>query len=178
MIQNEYFFAVNRPFSQMPHHFTQIYHSAPFCSRNVHTCAYFCYKMVRCGIYRFGALWDMRQTYCGIVNLVFWVNRDLQDLRRSLLIAGVIVCMCYCQTSSVVQIINADVDSSVDCGCVESVRSFIFCPNGQWCHNSVLLSIFCEPDLHIACALFQQCTKIVIYYISPEIQLSCNIHET
>ena len=29
----------------------QISHNAPFCNRNVHTCAHFCYKMVHCGIW-------------------------------------------------------------------------------------------------------------------------------
>ena len=32
-------------------------HNAPFCNRNVHMCAHFCYKMMHCGI--FDALWDL-----------------------------------------------------------------------------------------------------------------------
>ena len=27
-----------------------LFHNAPFCNRNVHMCAHFCYKMVLCGI--------------------------------------------------------------------------------------------------------------------------------
>ena len=34
-----------------------ISHNAPFCNRNVHICAYFCYKMVHCGIF----VWRMTQ---------------------------------------------------------------------------------------------------------------------
>ena len=43
----------------------QISHNAPFCSRNVHTCAHFCYKMVHCGTWQWciggcgsGELWN------------------------------------------------------------------------------------------------------------------------
>ena len=34
-----------------------ISHNAPFCNRNVHICAYFCYKVVHCGIF----VWRMTQ---------------------------------------------------------------------------------------------------------------------
>ena len=40
----------------------KISHNAPFCNRNVHTCAHFCYKNV--------ALWDMAQVHCGICEIV------------------------------------------------------------------------------------------------------------
>ena len=36
----------------------KISHNVPFCNRNVHTCAHFCYKMVHCGIC-VAALWDL-----------------------------------------------------------------------------------------------------------------------
>ena len=38
----------------------QISHNAPLCDRNVHTCAHFCYKVVRCGIrdWHIVGLWD------------------------------------------------------------------------------------------------------------------------
>ena len=32
----------------------RISHNAPFCNRNVHACAHFCYKMVHCGIWEWG----------------------------------------------------------------------------------------------------------------------------
>ena len=35
-------FVANRPISQIPQRLWQILHNAPFCNRNVHTCAYFC----------------------------------------------------------------------------------------------------------------------------------------
>ena len=44
----------NRPISQISQYIRQISHNAPFCNRNVHMCAHFCYKMVHCGI------WDWR----------------------------------------------------------------------------------------------------------------------
>ena len=37
--------------SQIPQGIRQISHSTPFCNKNVHTCAHFCYKMVHCGIW-------------------------------------------------------------------------------------------------------------------------------
>ena len=39
-------------------------HNAPFCNRNVHICAHFCYKMLHCGI------WD----WCivGFAQRVYW----------------------------------------------------------------------------------------------------------
>ena len=35
----------NKPISQIPRFTRQISRNAPFCNRNVHTCAHFCYKM-------------------------------------------------------------------------------------------------------------------------------------
>ena len=40
----------NRPISQIPQCTSSISHNAPFCNRNVHMCAHFCYKMGHCGI--------------------------------------------------------------------------------------------------------------------------------
>ena len=42
------------------HNAIQISHNAPFCNRNVHTCAHFCYKVMHC------ALWEMGLVHCGI----------------------------------------------------------------------------------------------------------------
>ena len=41
-------------------HQTNYPHIAPFCNRNVHTCAHFCYKIVQCGIWGWCilTLWD------------------------------------------------------------------------------------------------------------------------
>ena len=41
---------MNRPISQSSQCIRQTSHNAPFCYRNVHTCAHFCYKMLHCGI--------------------------------------------------------------------------------------------------------------------------------
>ena len=46
------------PISQIPQHIQHISHNAPFCYRNVHICAHFCYKLVHCGI------WDWRLVGC------------------------------------------------------------------------------------------------------------------
>ena len=55
----------NRPVAQIPQCTIPIPHNAPFCNRNVHICAHFCYKMVHCGIF----VWCIR-------GFVTWVQRD------------------------------------------------------------------------------------------------------
>ena len=57
-------FGPNRPISQMPQCIRQISHNAPFCNRNVHTCAHFCYKMLHCGIWHRCILGFVRWVYC------------------------------------------------------------------------------------------------------------------
>ena len=37
----------NRPVAQIPKYTSPISHNAPFCNRNVHMCAHFCYETVR-----------------------------------------------------------------------------------------------------------------------------------
>ena len=54
----------NRPISQIPQCISQISHNAPFCNRNVHTCAHFCYKMVHCGIWDWCIVGFVQQVYC------------------------------------------------------------------------------------------------------------------
>ena len=39
------------PNSRIPHCTSTISHNVPFCNRNVHICAHFCYKMVHCAIF-------------------------------------------------------------------------------------------------------------------------------
>ena len=46
------------PISQIKQCIRHMSHDAPFCNRNVHTCAHFCYKMVQYGILS-NALWDL-----------------------------------------------------------------------------------------------------------------------
>ena len=41
----------NTSISRIPQYIGQLPHNAPFCNRNVHTCAHNCYKMVPCGIW-------------------------------------------------------------------------------------------------------------------------------
>ena len=52
--------------SQVPQYIRGISHNAPFCNRNVHLCAHFCYRMVHCGIF----------IYCivGFVQQKYWHN--------------------------------------------------------------------------------------------------------
>ena len=40
----------NSPDAHIPQCIRQISHNAPFCNRNAHTCAHFCYKVVHCEI--------------------------------------------------------------------------------------------------------------------------------
>ena len=53
-----------KPIPQTLQCIRHIFHNTPFCNRNAHTCAHFCYKMVHCGI------WD----WCivGCVQQVYW----------------------------------------------------------------------------------------------------------
>ena len=53
----------NRPISQIPQCIRQISHNVPFCSRNVHTCAHFCYKMMHHGIWDWGIMGFVRGAY-------------------------------------------------------------------------------------------------------------------
>ena len=62
--------ALYRQISQIPQCIRQISHNAPFCNRNVHLCAHFCYKVVHYGI------WD----WC-IVGLCIW-SIMYQEVRR------------------------------------------------------------------------------------------------
>ena len=54
----------NRPTSQILQCTKRISHYAPFCNRNVHTCAHFCYKVVNCGIWDWCIVEFVRQVYC------------------------------------------------------------------------------------------------------------------
>ena len=56
----------NRVISQIPQCISQISHNAPFCNRNVHTGAHFCYKMVNCGIWDWCIVGFVQQVYCMI----------------------------------------------------------------------------------------------------------------
>ena len=53
---------INWPAAQVPKCTSHIYHNVPFCNRNVHMCAHFCYKAVyfriyvQCGICEMGIL--------------------------------------------------------------------------------------------------------------------------
>ena len=50
IISNNHCLSFNSPISQITQCIRQIFHNAPFCNRNVHPCAHFCYKGVHCGI--------------------------------------------------------------------------------------------------------------------------------
>ena len=47
----EYRHPINRSDAQIPQCTSFMSHNAPFCNRNVHTCAHFCYKTVHCGMW-------------------------------------------------------------------------------------------------------------------------------
>ena len=50
--------------SQIPQWTSPISHNAPFCNKNVHTCAHFCYKMVHCGTWDWCIAGFVRSVYC------------------------------------------------------------------------------------------------------------------
>ena len=49
--------------SQIPQRIIQLSHNAPFCNRNVHTCAHFCYKMMHCEIWGWRIVEFVQQGY-------------------------------------------------------------------------------------------------------------------
>ena len=55
--------SVSRPTVQIPQCIRQISHNVPFCNRNVHTCAHFCYKMVHCGIWDWCIMGFVKQIF-------------------------------------------------------------------------------------------------------------------
>ena len=63
-----------RPISQILQCIRQMSHNAPFCNRNVHTCAHFCYKVVHCGMYDWCIVGFVQQAYYLIVPIrrVWW----------------------------------------------------------------------------------------------------------
>ena len=78
----------NRPISQISQCIGQISHNTPFCNRNVHTCAHFCYKMVICGIWdwcivgfvRHPDCWDMIQNKTFSFPLLSTLSLDLYSV--------------------------------------------------------------------------------------------------
>ena len=46
-------------------------HNAPSCNRNVHTCSYFCYKMVHCGMWDWCILLFVQQGLLIIISATF-----------------------------------------------------------------------------------------------------------
>ena len=67
----------NRPVAQTPQYTSPTLHNAPFCNRNVHRCAHFCYKMVHCGIF------VMRCGVCeaGLFILLFSVHSIIGNIQ-------------------------------------------------------------------------------------------------
>ena len=63
---------VNRFISQIPECICVTSHNAPFCNRNVHICAHFCYEMVHCGIFVWCIVGFVRWVYSGAAYV--WVN--------------------------------------------------------------------------------------------------------
>ena len=65
--------------SQISQSIRQISHNAPFCDRNVHTCAHFCHKMVHCGIWG-GALRDLSNTSKYTVVISYRLNSKWNEM--------------------------------------------------------------------------------------------------
>ena len=57
-------FRVNCTDAQIPENTSPISQNAPFCNRNAHTCAHFCYKMVYSGILVWCIVGFVRWVYC------------------------------------------------------------------------------------------------------------------
>ena len=67
----------NSPISQIPQCIRQISHNVPLCERNVHTCIYFFYKMVHCGIWDWCIVGFFQQVFWHGSNTHVWGNIDL-----------------------------------------------------------------------------------------------------
>ena len=63
----------NEPISQIQQRIRQMSHNTPFCNRNVHTCAHFCYKMVHCGLWNWCIVGFVQQVYsAGTLSWLKW----------------------------------------------------------------------------------------------------------
>ena len=59
----------------VPQCIRQMSHTAPFCNRNVHTCAHFCYKIAQCGIWSWCIVGFVNEINCLPLILVHrWMN--------------------------------------------------------------------------------------------------------
>ena len=83
--------STNRPVSQIPQCIRPIAYNAPFCNRNVHACAHFCYKamhfgngLMHCGICEKGLLASANQIlHRALLMLVFGPSLKKTLVHRS-----------------------------------------------------------------------------------------------
>ena len=64
----------HRPVTKIPQCTSPISYNAPFCNRNVHKYAHFCYKMVHCGTF----VWCI----AGFVRWVYWMTPCSHDPKK------------------------------------------------------------------------------------------------
>ena len=70
-------FSCNRPLVQIPQCTSPVSYSAPFCNRNVHICAHFCYRLLHCGIFVWCIMGFVRWVYCAIHDEKLYLLRQL-----------------------------------------------------------------------------------------------------
>ena len=67
-----HYVTANRPISEIPQCIRQLSHNVPFCNRNMHTCAHFCYKMMHCGVFVLGTAGFLKWFYYDMILLTSW----------------------------------------------------------------------------------------------------------
>ena len=66
-----------RSIAQIPPCTCPIFHNAPFCNRNVHMCAHFCYKMMHCGEFVQCIMGFVSWVYLkGRTQCILWSHKD------------------------------------------------------------------------------------------------------
>ena len=78
----------------------QISHNASFCSRNVHTCAHFCYKMVHCGKWDWCIVGFALRVYC---NIVRWRHMTSLGHRLTIIALHMLFCVSIAALLSVME---------------------------------------------------------------------------
>ena len=86
-----------RPVAQIPQCTSPLSHNAPFCHRNVHMCAHFCYKMVHRGTLAWCIVGYMRWVYWPELSLIPAFVGNISIIKASFLHFASVW---YCQTNT------------------------------------------------------------------------------
>ena len=84
-----------KPVTQIPQCTSPVSHNAPFCDRNVHMYAHFCYKMVHCGIFVwctagfcYGSIDLSAQITTLSTGVIFWLRPRMISARGGISVKG------------------------------------------------------------------------------------------